>query len=89
MRVIESYVRTGSQKATAHELGIALSTVKNELSSLYARLDVDGAMQAVAALGWIALPGAGPSPCGWIAYCSRPRGHSGQHGGFRAFVAMP
>jgi hypothetical protein len=22
--------------------------------------------------------------CGWVARCDRPRGHRGQHGGFRA-----
>lgn len=85
LRVLESYARLGSQKAVAHEMGIALQTVKNHMGTLYARLDVGGAVEALSALGWISGPDmSGRPPCGWVAYCGRPEGHRGQHGGFRA-----
>lgn len=88
LRVLEAYTRLGSQKQVAHELGIALSTVKNHMAQLYVRLDVGGAMEAVQALGWVRGPSSGViPPCGWLAYCGRPEGHRGQHGGFRPFVA--
>jgi DNA-binding CsgD family transcriptional regulator len=86
LRVMEAYVRTGSQKAVAHECGISIQTVKNHMAGLYARLDAACMMEALTKLGWVALPGAGPTPCGWVAYCSRPRGHRGHHGGMRAFI---
>ena len=86
LQIMEAYVRTGSQKAAAHECGISLQTAKNHMTGLYARLDAGGAIDALTKLGWVALPGSGPLPCGWVAYCSRPRGHRGNHGGMRAFV---
>jgi DNA-binding CsgD family transcriptional regulator len=86
LRVIRAYVRLGSQKAVAHELDISLQTVKNHLSALYVRLDVGSSIGALSRLGWIAIPSDGPSPCGWVGYCSRARGHRGHHGGIRAFV---
>ncbi|HEY5276950.1 MAG TPA: hypothetical protein VIK38_10555 [Coriobacteriia bacterium] len=86
LQVMEAYVRTGSQKAAAHECGISIQTVKNHMTGLYARVDAGGAMGALTKLGWVVLPGSGPAPCGWVAYCSRARGHRGQHGGFRAFI---
>jgi DNA-binding CsgD family transcriptional regulator len=86
LRVMAAYVRTGSQKAAAHECGIRVQTVRNHMAGLYVRLGVGGAMEALTKLGWVALPGASPAPCGWVAYCSRPRGHGGHHGGMRAFV---
>ena len=86
LRIIEAYTRLGSQKAVAHELGIALPTVKNQLSELYVRLNVGGAMEAIAALGWVHANVAGVPPCGWLAYCGRPDGHTGRHGGFRPFL---
>ena len=86
IRVIRAYTRLGSQKAVAHELGITLQTVKSHLGALYVRLDVGSSIGALNRLGWIAIPGAGPTPCGWVGYCSRVRGHRGHHGGMRAFV---
>ena len=86
LRVLEAYTRLGSQKAVAHELGLALSTVKNHMSELYVRLNVGGAMEAVQALGWVHANVAGVPPCGWLGYCGRPDGHTGNHGGFRPFL---
>lgn len=87
LRVLEAYTRLGSQKAVAHELGIAVQTVKNHMEGLYVRLNVGGAMEAVHALGWVHAPNmAGVPPCGWLAYCGRPDGHRGNHGGFRPFL---
>lgn len=37
-----TYVRAGSAKAAAHDLGMAESTLKNHLSALYRDLDVLG-----------------------------------------------
>jgi DNA-binding CsgD family transcriptional regulator len=86
LRVIRAYVRLGSYKLVAAELGISHQTVKNHLSNLYLRLDVGSSIGALERLGWIAIPGTGPTPCGWIGYCSRARRHRGHHGGMRAFV---
>lgn len=84
--VIGAYVRTGSEKAAAAALGISIQTVKNDLSSLYRRLGVTKAMEALTALGWVEVPGDPPKRCGWTGYCSRLFGHRGQHGGFRAIL---
>lgn len=86
LRVLEAYTRLGSQKAVANELGIAVQTVKNHMTALYVRLNVGGAMEAVAALGWVHANIAGVPPCGWLGYCGRPDGHTGNHGGFRPFL---
>jgi DNA-binding CsgD family transcriptional regulator len=86
LRVIRAYVRLGSQKLVAAELHVSHQTVKNHLSGLYCRLDVGSSIGALERLGWIAIPGSGPTACGWIGYCSRARGHRGHHGGMRAFV---
>jgi DNA-binding CsgD family transcriptional regulator len=87
LRVLEAYSRLGSQKKVAHELGIALQTVKNHMSNLYVKLSVGGAMEAIATLGWVRAPDlTGVPPCGWLAYCGRPEGHTGNHGGFRPFL---
>jgi DNA-binding CsgD family transcriptional regulator len=56
LRVMAAYVRTGSQKAAAHECNLALRTVKNHMSDLYARLDVGGAIEALTKLGWLVPP---------------------------------
>lgn len=87
LEVLEAYSRLGSQKKVAHELGIALQTVKNSMKNLYVKLGVGGAMEAIAVLGWVRGPNlSGVEPCGWLAYCGRPTGHRGQHGGFRPFL---
>jgi DNA-binding CsgD family transcriptional regulator len=79
---LAAYVQSGSAKETATELGIALSTVKNHLSDLYARLGVGGAMEAAITLGWVTVP-PDYRACGWVGSCTRKHDHRGQHGGFR------
>lgn len=89
LKIMEVYLRTGSQKMVAEELGISPQTVKNHLGSLYTRLGTDNAIGALNILGWVRVPVThGMPPCGWIAYCGRHEGHSGQHGGFRPFIRM-
>ena len=86
LRVLDAYVRTCSQKAVAYEMGISIQTVKNHLSSLYAGLDAHSVLEALTKLGRLSAPGQGPTPCGWVGYCSRPLGHRPHHGQFRAFA---
>ena len=89
LRVMEAYVRLGSQKAVSHELGISTQTVKNHMGGLYGRLGVGGVMEALTRLGWVALPGDGPATCGWIGSCSLLRGHLEDHDHFRALGTSP
>jgi hypothetical protein len=87
LRVFAAYVREGSLKAAASKLGIANSTVKNQMSELYGRLDVCCAMDAAQKLGWVRIPGEEHlQECKWTGYCSHPLGHRGHHGAFRALV---
>lgn len=44
------------RKGAAHRLGIQEQTVKNNLTSLYKRLDVTSASQAAIALDWLRIP---------------------------------
>jgi hypothetical protein len=89
MRVLEAYTRLGSQKLVAQELGISYQTVKNHLTHLYVRLGVNGAIEALNKMGWIAAPTTTRVvPCGHLAYCTRSENHRGQHGGYRAFIRM-
>jgi len=81
---LRAYLEEGNQKAAAAKLGISYQTLKNHLAELYIRLDASGAIEAAGELGYISVPVDGPRPCGWIGYCSRPHGHRGHHGGFRA-----
>lgn len=91
LRIMAAYARLGSQKMVANELGISTQTVKNQLADLYVRLEIEGGVvNALQALGWIRVPPThGLPPCGWLAYCGRPDGHHGQHGGYRPFVMVP
>jgi DNA-binding CsgD family transcriptional regulator len=87
LRVLEAYARLGSQKAVAHELGVSVQTIKNHMNALYVRLGVGGAMEALHALGWVTAPNlSGVPACGWLAFCGKPDGHHGQHGGFRPLL---
>lgn len=85
LRALEAFIITGSQKDAATYIGCAYQTIKNHLGDLYARLDVNGAMEAATHLGWVNTPSNnGPKICGWVAYCSRPFNHKGYHGDMRA-----
>lgn len=61
LQVLAAYFRHHSTKIAACELGISDRTVRNQLSRLYARLDVDCASQAAIVLGWLVVPGVGTS----------------------------
>ena len=82
LAILSAYMQTGSLKDAADTLGLAVPTVKNLLSELYSRLDVGGAIEAALALGWITIP-TQYQMCGWVAVCTRLRGHRGHHAGFR------
>lgn len=56
LQVLAVYLRQASCKAAAHDLGLSEQTVRNHLSRLYGRLDVQCASQAAIALGWLAVP---------------------------------
>jgi DNA-binding CsgD family transcriptional regulator len=56
LEVLATYVRAGSARATAAQLGVAESTVKNLLANLNRRLRVGTAVQTCLALGWLAIP---------------------------------
>ena len=88
LRVLAAYLRTGSQKAAAHELGISQRTVKAHMGNLYLRLGVGGILETLTDLGWAAAPSEVPEPCGAIFYCARPNHHRGRHGGMRPFVRL-
>jgi len=83
LETLKAYVRTGSTKDAAADLGVHPQTVKNMLSAIYLRLDASGMVEALRALGWLTLPESGPPPCGWTGSCSRVAGHAGPHRAFR------
>jgi DNA-binding CsgD family transcriptional regulator len=56
LAVLATYARTGSASRTASALGLALPTVKNELSTLYGVMGVRGRFGALSTLGWISPP---------------------------------
>ena len=56
IRTLDAYVRTGSYQAAAHDLGVSLHTVKNQLDKLYRTLDASGVLEALNALGWLCVP---------------------------------
>ena len=79
-RVIEAYVRTGSQKMVAADLGISIQTVKNHLSAIYGRLDTQGILRTLGVLGWITTPGKPRlPPCGQWGVCTLDEGHDEDH----------
>lgn len=54
--VLRAYAEHGSRKAAAHALGISIYTVRHHLDRLYAELEVNSALGALSALGWICPP---------------------------------
>jgi hypothetical protein len=77
--VLFAYCKTGSMKAAAFYLGVGLQAVRNELSALYAVLNVHSAIEATVALGWTTLPPEIPR-CEHRGRCPFLRGHTGVHG---------
>lgn len=58
LECLRAFVRCGSRKEAAHELGIAETTLRNNLAELYYRLGVEGHMAALRELGWLQVPEA-------------------------------
>ncbi len=46
-QVLEQYIVHGKQETVAHQLGTSRQTVKNQMSNILAKLDVDSSAQAV------------------------------------------
>jgi DNA-binding CsgD family transcriptional regulator len=90
MRVMKFVAQGLGYKATAAKLDLSVQTVKNEVSSVLAKLDAPSAIAAMVKLGWVSVPDLGnlqPNTftlCGWVGTCGRPYRHRGNHGGFRA-----
>ena len=61
LRVMAAYVRTGSQKAAAHECNLSLQTVKNHMTALYLRLGAGNVLEALTRLGWVRVPAEVPA----------------------------
>lgn len=77
--VLRVYCKTGSVKQAAFYLGVGVQTVRSQLSSLYAVLDVHSAIEAAVALGWLSLPPE-PPRCTFRSRCPYLQGHTGIHG---------
>lgn len=82
--VLAVYAQRCSVKETSLYMGLAESTVKNLLATLYRKLDVGSAMEACVAMGWVKVPER-HEMCGWTGVCTRLKGHRGHHGGFRGY----
>jgi hypothetical protein len=52
-RILRAYSRLGDWRLVADELGVTMSIIKRATSRAYARLGVNGAVQAFRALGWL------------------------------------
>jgi predicted transcriptional regulator len=72
-----------TMKDVAARLGVSEQTVKNHSSAAYEAMDVDNIIGAMMAKGWVQIPGQAER-CGYVAQCTRWKGHRGHHGGFRA-----
>lgn len=60
LEVAAAVAQFGGQKEAAHELGIAVATVRSHLSNLAARLGVNGPFtNMLIALGWLVIPDDG------------------------------
>lgn len=53
---LAAYARLGSQSEAAHEMGIQISTYKNMLTTIYAKLRSGGAVNSFRMLGWLRVP---------------------------------
>jgi DNA-binding CsgD family transcriptional regulator len=85
-RVLRRRARGLPAKTVAHELGVSEQTIKNQMTSIYQKLDVDNLTSALVAVGWVQIPDEQMpvyQQCQFIGQCGRPFEHRGHHGGFR------
>lgn len=59
-QALQEYATQGDMKRAAYVLGCSLQTMKNHVSDSYRRLEVDNALGAFRALGWLVV--ADPAP---------------------------
>lgn len=72
---IRLFAQTGALKLVAHEMGIGIMTVKNHLTAVYRKLDVDNNIEAFRALGWLDPPRTAPiHRHRWSCACGAVRG---------------
>ena len=82
-RVLRLKAKGLTNYAVAYELGVSEQTIKNEVSTLYARLGVESLVGAIRVMGWMHVPDEPRPLCDAVGKCSRTAGHTGHHGGFR------
>jgi DNA-binding CsgD family transcriptional regulator len=58
LEVLAAFLRHGSRKCAAAELGISDCTASATLAHLYAKLKVRSRSEAAIALGWLVVPSA-------------------------------
>jgi hypothetical protein len=56
-RSLAAYARWGAQKEAAAELGIQWQTLRDYMHLAYRKLGVTTAIEALAAVGWLRIPG--------------------------------
>jgi len=55
-RTLAAYARLGDRQAVSTDLGLSYATVRGYLAAAYAKLGVNGAIDAFRALGWLTPP---------------------------------
>jgi len=73
-------------KTVAGMLSVSEQTIKNQMASIYYKLDVDNLAGALVAVGWVNIPNEDMPAyvrCEYVGQCGRPYAHRGHHGGFR------
>jgi hypothetical protein len=83
-RALKYYALYGDHKSAAHAQGISYQTHKNHISRLLSNLDAETVVEAMRKLGWLSIPGdPAPVMCGTIGICTKPAGHTDDHGQLR------
>ena len=54
--VMRQYALWGRQKEVAAYMGLSLQTVKNTLTTVYAKLGAESSIEAFRLLGWLRIP---------------------------------